>query len=102
MTTKEFMDLIGVSQSNTVTKYVKSGVLNPKKAFGAYIFADEDVDDYNEYKKTGVRKYEKVLDAGEKYLKSISTKNLIAELFNRTNNPNEQSKSTQELDVSWD
>lgn len=84
MTTKDFMNLIGVTQPNTITRYLKSGVLNPKKVFGAYIFGSEDVDDYNEYKKTGVRKYLKHSTDNEKSLKSASTKDLITELYNRT------------------
>ena len=102
MTTKEFMDLIGVSQPNTITKYLKSGVLNPKKVLGSYIFSDRDITDYNNYKQTGIRKYEKSLNDLEKYLKSVSTRDLIVEIFNRTDTKQQQTKPDQEPEYVWE
>lgn len=81
------MAVINLNRPSSVSNLIESDIINPKKIGKFYQYTETEVNDYIEYKHTGIRKYAKRLDTDvytEGCLKSVSTHSLVVELLERT------------------
>lgn len=78
---------INLNRPSSVSNLIENDIINPKKIGKFYQYTETDVNDYVEYKRTGIRKYSKQPDSDTltlDCLKSVSTHSLVIELLERT------------------